>query len=1631
MKKTYLIIALMLSFAFVKAQCTSSGNNVGDEYISEVQLNATSLNLDTTSPGVGYTDLTGLGPFNLTAGVSSSVSVTKFWTGTVYDEGVAVWIDYNQDNVFDNATEQIFLDGASQVTTVTGNFTVPLTALAGNTRMRVRMQYFNNPGDLITTACGTFNFGEVEDYTVNIVIPVTPPDIFVSGNGLEITDGSTTTSVADDTDFGSGTISTDMITRTFTIENTGTSATDLTLSNPAISFASGSNAAFTIASQPADLILSAGESTTFQITFSPTAVGVASAEVVIANNDPDVAEQSFTFDITGTGALPFVSPGSVSLDLELWLKADVGTSLTGTDVDSWADQSANSFTAASEGTSDAQLVTDGLNFNPVLRFTGSEFLNLGNQTELDIDPLTEEMTLIAVFESGGGSTGTVISKANNNRRNYQLWLGQTDRVVHYTLGRDTGNTAERFGTIYALNEPKITTGIVSTNADPFLRLNTFVNGVTDPEFLDNGADNGSANVDVLVGARRNANNTDSGYLFSGDIAEIIMFDRAISVLERQKIESYLAIKYGTTLGSNDENWNSTTNTASPFGYAGTSEDYLDSSGNTIWDGSVNAGYGYNVFGVARDDNSALMQTRSRSVNIAPADILTMEVESGSFSSNQSYLIVGNNGLGETIQTSTLPARTLGMLNKVWLARESVSDVGSIKLDFDMSSSGLTNLDDLELYIADDATFNNYENYAGTNVGGVLTFTGVNLANGQFFTLAEPQQVTGSNALFFDGVDDYVEDKTPATEGLTDYTVMGWVKNPGQVATVTNRRILGVTDQFEFFLGSDLLSIQEGQTVSVSSPTSATTRDWVHFAVIVDTGSGFARFYLNGVSIGGGSIDPISPNTNPFRMGVEGSSDYFQGSIDEVKIFNVALTEDQMRQMIYQEVQINGSNVRGTIIPKDIEDFTTNANVPWSSLIAYYNMSDIKGNRVEDQSTGNNDAFMKNIASLEAQTAPLPYISTADGNWEDDATWVNGSIWDTPSAGSRNWAIVRVSDNVVANASYTTLGLFVDSGSTLTLTGTNPVITNPSPFAFTAGSGLAHTNTWYAELDGIMDLNGESQFVQQENSDLATSSAGYLERDQQGTASRFTYNYWSSPVSNINTSANNQDFTLGAVLLDGTTPASPATITWTADENGTVGPPITISTRWIYKFVNGADEDYNAWQFVRNTGAISAGEGYTMKGTSPIAAERDEQNYIFRGKPNNGDISVGPLGDTNLYLVGNPYPSALDANEFLADNPNMEGTLYFWEHWGGGTHVFVEYQGGYATYTSMGGGVPGMSHPSVSAAGSATKTPTRYIPVGQGFFVQGDNNAGNGVTTTIEFNNSQRLFLPEYIGTFEFSTFMRGTTEDSGFNIGEIPNPANNNVVATDNTETNTPEDEPLTLDDIYEQYGIRKDNRERIRLGYTNSQGYHRQISLTSDRRASDAVARGEEGESIGVTENDMYWSLEGGKYVIQTVYKFHEDREVAIGLVSQNGGVGTINIDQLENIDDGLGIFIKDLVTGQTHDLRESDFSVTLPAGETNDRYVLVFEPEDQLSIDEEVLENGIVMYTDNETKELVIANNTGVQLKGIDMHTILGQQIMSLKEGISNNTIRIPINDKASGIYIISISSEKGKISKKLVIQ
>ena len=138
--------------------CDAKSTNINDEFISNVKLNT----IDNTSTGQFYSDFTSIST-TIVKGVAQTITVTPTWTSTAYNEGYAVWIDYNQNGTFGDAGELVWSKSPSKDTSVTGNFTVPAAALTGNTRMRVAMQY-----NAVPNSCGEFTYGEVEDYTVSV-----------------------------------------------------------------------------------------------------------------------------------------------------------------------------------------------------------------------------------------------------------------------------------------------------------------------------------------------------------------------------------------------------------------------------------------------------------------------------------------------------------------------------------------------------------------------------------------------------------------------------------------------------------------------------------------------------------------------------------------------------------------------------------------------------------------------------------------------------------------------------------------------------------------------------------------------------------------------------------------------------------------------------------------------------------------------------------------------------------------------------------------------------------------------------------------------------------------------------------------------------------------------------------------------------------------------------------------------------------------------------------------------------------------------------------------------------------------------------------------------------------------------
>ena len=220
------------------------------------------------------------------------------------------------------------------------------------------------------------------------------------------------------------------------------------------------------------------------------------------------------------------------------------------------------------------------------------------------------------------------------------------------------------------------------------------------------------------------------------------------------------------------------------------------------------------------------------------------------------------------------------------------------------------------------------------------------------------------------------------------------------------------------------------------------------------------------------------------------------------------------------------------------------------------------------------------------------------------------------------------------------------------------------------------------------LLGTSQFIQSHTGIANITGNGKIYIDQKpDLSSIYRYNYMSSPVSTLSSST----YTLASVFKDGTIPLSETGIVGQGATNiardinfisgldGSTGTPIDISRNWIYTFASNAGQR-SSWVGKTETNTIPVTDGFIFKGTEVA------QNYTFVGNPNDGLLTT-VIGANDSYLVGNPYPSSLNALKFIDDNlSSIDGTLYFWDHVGveddtsnaTAGHSYSGYVGGYAT-----------------------------------------------------------------------------------------------------------------------------------------------------------------------------------------------------------------------------------------------------------------------------------------------------------------------------------------------------------------
>ncbi len=1459
--------------------------------------------------------------------------------------------------------------------------TMPSATIAAGSSSALVVKF--NPTTIgLKTATLNINSDDSDESTYSFAIQATgvAASMSVKGNSNVIADGDPSPINLDWTDFGSTNIFSP-ISRTYTIFNLGNF--DLNLTGAPLVSVTGTD--FTISSQPTTSVVGGMATTSFTVSFNPNTIGFKSADISIANSDAGIGKNPYNFKISGTGIQAFADtdgdevfdnvdldddndgiPDSIELSNSLVYGSTRATQVFMLDETFGAGTTRARINVDVPTASTTYCYEDGTTAMAADECDTTTDLNDGQYTicnSAQISSWAATYWHTGPDHTAGDTNGRMaLFNATNDITDefyrtdiqgvimnvpltYSFWILNLDRTNAPGIAtRNRPNISVEFrdmsnNLISSIATDDIAPTTASNTAGDWYQFSaTFTPLTSDFTIIFKNNQPGGAGNDLALDDIQIVQTLPDFDLDGvADVFDLDTDNDGIGDIIEDRWQDYtlgydtMDIASGTWIDANNNGW------------LDAAEAYYNENMPKDFDADLAPNY------IDLDsDNDAQFDVDEAGLYNGDGDVNCDGTGDGDDNDYDGILDAFDTLNGFANSGKALPDNTSV------IGEPNFLNVQSNSLTTDISSSLYASLDGN----SDGVIFGT----ADADKDGIIDTFDTDAT-----VFGSPRDLDRKLFLDFDGRNDYGQ-AAGVLGGLSSASMMAWIDLNNSFA---NEGVVVGQDKFHLQITSDkkLQVIVNGYTFTYNSVLD--TNRWYHVAAVY--GNGQIQLFLNGQLVtNAAQTGSIVTDATPLTIGKSPNTltRFFNGKIDEVRIFKVALSVTQLQRMVYQEINDFGGQVRGEIVPKDIEV------LPFADLLRYYRMDVYKNDIIDDLTTASTDLGtgmqIFNNKIIAVQQAPMPFITNQPGNFADA---VNDTTNDVRGLDidEQDWSIVHVRHNITATANNVDLGMIVDPAVQI-------VMNNDSKIQ----------NDWYLKLDGSIDLQGKSQLVQTAKSDLDVASAGIVQRDQDGQSNGYNYNYWSSPVGVSNTSSNNNDYTLSSVMRDGTDANNPQLLNWTSGLNGSPTSPITLSSYWIFKFQN-VTPLYANWQAVGTTGNLSAGQGFTMKGSNAGTAT---QNYTFEGKPNNGTIT-SPIAGGNLNLSGNPYPSAIDTDLFISQNLSAtNGTLYFWEHYSTNmTHNLAEYQGGYATRTLV-GGVPPVSPSGISGLGSSSRTPGRFIPVGQGFFVSANATGGN-----IEFNNSQRGFVKE---------------DSAGSN--PMFRQINNTTVAANISNA----------EDAYAENTF-----EKIRLGFNSNNNFHRELLMGfMNENATAAIDPGYDAVCMDNLPNDMHFINEGNKLVIAGESYFDQHASYPLRIKTNSEGPVSIVLDGTENFNADQPIYIYDALTAIYHDLRNDMVATTLPAGETNDRFFLKFNKGGALAVGGFTTNSLQVAYA-AANNSLIIHNSTAsTQIEEVTLYSIIGQAVASWKVNSNNSKIELSVPQLSAGTYIVRTKTSEGVSSKKILI-
>lgn len=644
---------------------------------------------------------------------------------------------------------------------------------------------------------------------------------------------------------------------------------------------------------------------------------------------------------------------------------------------------------------------------------------------------------------------------------------------------------------------------------------------------------------------------------------------------------------------------------------------------------------------------------------------------------------------------------------------------------------------------------------------------------------------------------------------------------------------------------------------------------------------------------------------------------------------------------------------------------TATNASFFGNIAKCNDLTISNYKVRVEGNTNNKLEVHGNLLIDAPAGALDMDdsnnATADGQLYLYGNWTNNMGQAAFSEGNGTVQFVgttpQVISNVTPHGTEEFYNVVLDNNFNTAVS--NDLIAT-GDLTINAGKNVSVDATGLIQVNNTLNHNGNltiesgGQLIQINETDTNTGTYTGAAFKVRRTASvrNLDYVYWSSPtdISQISSLPNDHRYEWGP---DAT------------NANGTQGNWLAASGTYMTK-----------------------GKGYIARASNGAVVNQD-LTATFYGKPFNGmftyPISRGTnvaSNNDNWNLVGNPYPSAIDADLFLAENGNIEGSVRLWMH----------------GHLPAGAPVPNPFYENfvynydpddyITYNGTATTIPAAFdgkIASGQGFFVL--MNEAGASTQNITFKNEMRSDVP--------NGYLYSNTE--------FFKNQNANVSAT-GIEKNR-----IWLDLIASNGKI-----SRAVVGYVTG------ATLGKDRMY-DASTNVKYGMNLYSLVGDEIMHIQG------RAVPFSDADMVPLGMEITTAGTYSIAINYADGLFAGnQPIYLQDNLLNVIYDLRQAPYSFTAPVGINNNRFVLRYTNNALSTSNFEGIDNNVVVATPN--KNQISIQSAIEKMTDVTVYDLLGRAIVA-KTNVSENDIVLTNITAKNQVLVVKIKLANGQtISRKV---